>query len=273
MTKIPYRFLMADGTKVQLQGLKGVDLGNHSLRWALASTGEGQPFDFVGIWIDRTWTAIAQDLQKRLHYNGLEVLVSDGESELIQTLRKPGMRLQRCVVHGRRDFPFILYADHLKNKKQTPFINLLDSIPALHFTKESMETLQSKDKSKIRDAIQKTKESFSQIINLLDPEKYPMSRTYITNLSESVYTYLDWWLKKGEWIPHTTNLIENRFSQVKNRIKRIGRRWSDTGLLSWCMATIQKVFYPYQWSMLWKQYLNINKSITLTHLSVSFQWV
>ncbi len=239
----------------------------------MASTGEGQPFDFVGVWIDRTWTAISQDLQKRLHYKGLEVLISDGESDLIQALRKPGMRLQRCVVHGRRDFPFILYADHLKNKKQMPFINLLDSVPALQFTKESMESLQSKDKSKIRAAIQKTKESFSQIINLLDPEKYPMSRTYITNLSESVYTYLDWWLKKGELIPHTTNLIENRFSQVKNRIKRIGRRWSDTGLLSWCMATIQKVFYPYRWDMLWKQYLNINKSITLTHLSVSFQWV
>jgi hypothetical protein len=273
MSKIPYRFLMADATKVQLQGLKGVDLGNHSLRWALASTGEGQPFDFVGVWIDRTWTAIAQDLQKRLHYDGLEVLISDGESELIQALRKPGMRLQRCVVHGRRDFPFILYADHLKNKKQMPFIDLLDSVPALQFTKGSLEILQSKDKSEIRAAIQKTKESFSQIINLLDPRKYPMSRTYITNLSESVCTFLDWWLKKGEWIPHTTNLIENRFSQVKNRIKRIGRRWSDTGLLSWCMATIQKVFYPSRWDMLWKQYLKINKSITLTNLSVSFRWV
>jgi hypothetical protein len=273
MTKIPYRFLMADGTKVRLQGMKGVDLGNHSLSWALASTGEKQPFDFVGIWVDTPWATICQDLQKRLCYKGLEVLISDGESELIRALRKPGMRLQRCVVHARRDFPFFLFIDHLKKKKQAPFVDLLKSVPALQFSSESMEKLQPKDRPKVRAAIQKTKESFSEIINMLSPEKYPTSRTYITNLSESICTFLDWWLKKGEWIPHTTNVIENRFSQVKNRIKRIGRRWSDAGLLLWCLATIQKVYYPNQWDQLWKQYLKINRSITLTHLSVSFQWV
>ncbi|HCU21445.1 MAG TPA: hypothetical protein DF698_00860 [Candidatus Atribacteria bacterium] len=40
LKKIPYRFLMVDGTGVRLQGYKGANLGQGDMRWALASLGE-----------------------------------------------------------------------------------------------------------------------------------------------------------------------------------------------------------------------------------------
>jgi hypothetical protein len=271
MKKIPYRFLMADETKVQLQGFKGKDLGQHPLSWALASTDTNKPFDIVGLWIDQSWTDNAKDLQKRLDYTKLEVLFSDGECKMIDALLKPGMRLQRCVIHGKRDFPYILYADDLKKPAQAPFVDLLKSIPVMQFSNASMEKLSDKDKPKIRTALRKTKESFAELIDML--ENYPRARTYIDNLSQSVATFLDWWLKKGEWIPFTTNRIENHFSQVKNRIKRVGRRWSDTGLLKWCMVTVRKIFYPDDWNMFWQQYLKINKPVSIVEQYVTYQWL
>ena len=76
--KIPYTFLMVDGTGVHLQGPKGIDLGQKEMRWALASTDVNQPFDIVGIWVDRSWKEITDDLQERLDYRNIEVLISDG---------------------------------------------------------------------------------------------------------------------------------------------------------------------------------------------------
>jgi hypothetical protein len=273
MKKIPYRFLMADGTNVHLQGFKGNDLGQRPLCWALASTEESKPFDIVGLWIDRSWKDIAKDLQERLNYKKLEVLFSDGECYLIDALLKPGMHLQRCVIHGKRDFPYILYADHLKKRKQAPLVDFLKSIPVMKFSKTYIETLSDKDRNKIRKALRKTKESFSDLIDMLDPENYPRARSYIFNLAQSVTTFLEWWLKKREWIPFTTNRIENHFSQVKNRIKRIGRRWSDVGLLKWCMVVVLKIFYPSNWDIFWKQYLKINKPISILEQYVTFQWL
>jgi hypothetical protein len=273
MKKIPYRFLMADSTKVHLQGFKGKDLGQHPLCWALASTGENKPFDIVGLWIDRSWKDIATDLQERLDYNKLEVLFSDGECDLAEALLKPGMHLQRCMIHGKRDFPYILYADDLKKPEQKPFVDFLKSIPVMQFSKAYMETLSDKDRPKIRTALRKTKESFADLIDMLNPEQYPHASSYISNLAQSVITFLEWWLKNGEWIPFTTNRIENHFSQMKNRIKRIGRRWSDEGLLKWCMVMVHKIFYPNDWDLFWKQYLKINKPISILDQQVSFQWL
>ena len=273
MKKIPYRFLMADGTMVQLQGFKGKDLGQHPLCWALASTEVNEPFDIVGLWVDRSWADIVKDLQERLDYKKLEVLFSDGECDLIDALLKPGMRLQRCTIHGERDFPYILYADHLKKREQTPLVDLLKSIPVMKFTKAEMEALSEKDRTKVRKALRKTKESFAELIDMLDPEHYPRARTYISNLAQSVVTFLEWWLKNGEWIPFTTNRIENHFSQVKNRIKRIGRRWGDVGLLKWCMVVVRKMFYPNDWDLFWKQYLKINNPLTIEEQYITFQWL
>lgn len=272
MKNIPYIFLMPDGTKVHLQGPGGVDLGQKQMRWALASTGVSQPFDIVGIWIDWSWEKIAKDLKKRLDYEKLQVLISDGEPGM-ENLLTEGMRHQRCIFHGRRDFSFILYQDGFKKDDQQELKRLAASIPALNFSNSQIENISEDDKSKVSDLCQRTEDDFKQLIKMLDPEKYPKARAYIQNLSKSVSTFFHWWLEKNEWIPFTSNIIENRFSQIKNRIRRIGRRWSDQGLLRWLMVVIKKIFTPLDWDFLWKQFLEINKPISLISMNVSYRWI
>jgi len=116
----PFVWLLVDGTKVHLQGKKGQDLGQVEMRWALASEGPGKAFEPVGFWIDTSWKTIRKDLAKRLTYTDLRVLFSDGGPGIVENLLSSQMRDQRCVWHGKHDFPYILYTEGLKKPEQQP---------------------------------------------------------------------------------------------------------------------------------------------------------
>lgn len=268
----PFRFLLVDGTKVRLQGAGAEDLGQAEMRWALASLGSIHRFEPVGFWIHTDWKDIRKDLNRRLNYRKLKVLFSDGGPGIEESLLGPGMKHQRCVWHGKRDFPYLLYADGIKKGEQAPFVEKLESIPALQLTKHQFESLRPEDRPFIEQLVRETKQGFTQLVEALDPQKYPKARVYIQNLMEPVTTFLSWWLQKGEVIPLNTNAIESAFSQVCNRIKRIGRRWSDLGLLNWLKVVFYKIFKPDLWSLQWLGNRKRLPKIKLISLQISFSW-
>ena len=269
----PFRFLMVDGTKVHLQGPKGKDLGQTEMRWALASVGPGKPFEPVGFWIGKGWAAIRQDLEKRLAYGNLEVLFSDGGPGVEENLLAPGMRLQRCLWHGKRDFPYILYQEGLKKAQQEPFKDFLKAIPAFGLTNTRLEQIDSQDYSQIKKLAQETRQGFEGLLKALNAKKYPKAHTYLDNLYQHTMTFFDYFLEKKKWIPLTTNAIESAFSRVTNRIKGIGKRWSDHGLLNWLMLAFRKIFKPKLWPKLWAQFLKVNQKMQLSSLTVAYRWL
>jgi len=273
MKDVPYRFLMVDGTKVHLQGPGGKDLGHKEMRWALASVGPGCPFKPVGFWVDTRWDRIRHELENRLNYGKLEVLFSDGGPGIEENLLAEGMRLQRCLWHGKRDFPFLMYADGLKKAEQQPFKSLFGEIPVFDLTRDRLEKIDPADYQTILELVQQTQRGFEQLLKALDPDKYPAARTYIRNLYQHTMTFLDYWVQNKQWIPLNTNAIESAFSRITNRIKRIGRRWSDRGLLHWLMLALRKIFKPELWTQLWNQYLNINRKIQLTGCKAKYAWI
>ncbi len=271
MKPIPFRFLLADGTKVHLQGPGGKDLGQVEMRWALASLGAGRPFDPVGFWIDKGWGEIRKDLGKRLNYRKLELLFSDGGPGIEENLLRKGMKPQRCLWHGKRDFPYLLYADGFKKDEQASLVEQLQAIPAMNLTKAQLEQLRPEDRPRVEQIADQTQEGFRKLLEVLDEETYPRARTYIQNLIQPVTTFLSWWLKKGEVIPLNTNAIESAFSQVCNRIKRVGRRWSDKGLLNWLQIAFYKIFKPELWNLQWQKTKKIVK-IHLISVQASYFW-
>lgn len=272
LKKVPYRFLMVDGTKVRLQGHRGANLGQGEMRWALASLGEKQPFEPVGFWIDKSWKNIKKDLENRLDYSRLEILFSDGGPGIEEAFLEAGMSHQRCVLHGKRDFSYILYLDGFKKAQQAGLVEKMAAIPVFHFNKERLEQLSPDDVPKVKALQEKTQQGFQDMIALLDPAKYPKARVYVENLSRNVAIFFSWWLEKKTPIPIDTNAIESDFSRVKNRIWSVGKRWSDKGLLNWLQVTMNKVFHPEMWQKLWSQYLSLNPEFQLTSLRVTWKW-
>ena len=266
----PFVWLLVDGTKVHLQGKKGKDLGQAQMRWALASEGVGKPFEPVGFWIDTSWKHIRKDLAKRLNYGKLRVLFSDGEPGIAENLLSRRMRHQRCVWHGKHDFPYILYTDGLKKPDQKPFIDQLKAIAAMGMNKAQLENLKPQDRAHVRQLAHQTEQGFDELLKALEP--YPKARAYIENLVKPVTTFLRWWLQKGETLPLTTNAIESHFSQICNSVKRIGRRWSDRGLLNWLTVCFYKIFKPELWRLQWEDTPRKLVKIRLRSVEATYQW-
>jgi hypothetical protein len=266
-----FRYLLVDGTKVHLPGPAGQDLGKVEMRWGLASLGSLSRFEPVGFWIDKHWARIRKDLEDRLGYEKLELLFSDGGPGIEDSLLREGMKPQRCEWHAKRDFPYLLYADGFKKAEQKPLIEKLRSIPVMNVTQAELEKLRPQDRPLVEQIVEKTQQGFEQLLVALDPQHYPKTRTYIENLVKPVTTFLNWWLEKGELIPFTTNAIENAFSRVSNRIKRVGRRWSEAGLLNWLKITFYKIFKSELWGQLWQNESDSPK-IKLISLQISWHW-
>lgn len=266
-----FRFLLADGTKVHLQGPAGKDLGQVEMRWVMASSGSPSGFEPVGFWLDTGWGEIRKELESRLDYQKLEVLFCDGGPGIEENLLHPGMKPQRCEWHAKRDFPYLLYADGFKKAEQTALLDKLQAIPVMNVTQTKLEALRAEDRAVVEQIVEKTQQGFEQLLQALDPQRYPHTRTYIENLIEPVTTFLHWWLEKGELIPFTTNAIENAFSRVNNRIKRVGRRWSEKGLLNWLKVTFYKIFKPELWTTLWNTERDFTR-IKLISLEISWRW-
>jgi hypothetical protein len=272
MKETPFRFLLVDGTKVHLQGPSGKDLGKAEMRWALASRGPHKRFEPIGFWINTSWAQIYRELQQRLNYQKIKVLFSDGGPGIEENLLQEGMQHQRCQLHGKRDFPYLLYADGAKKAEQTPLVEKLKAIPAMYLTQSQLEPIRQDDRHLVEALAEQTQKGFEELLTVLDPTKYPKARAYIGNLIEPVTTFLRWWLDRKEFIPLTTNAIETAFSQVSNRIKKVGRRWSEHGLLNWLKITFYKIFKPEAWSSIWldnKQPLPLMK---LVSIQTSYSW-
>lgn len=269
---VPYRFLMADGTPIRLQDGRGKSLGKKEMQWVMGSIGEGKPFSLLGFWLDTEWAKIKRELKGIIDYSKIEVLFADGERE-IQALLEEGMDLQRCVLHGEKELFFKLYLDGFKKKKQAPFKKLMAALPVFQLNKARLEKLSLKDRETIEKLADKSRQGLEEIINILTPDKYPQARSYLLNLKEDLFTFFDVWLETGEWIPLTTNALESGFSQVKNRLWSIGKRWTEKGVLNWLRVSLQKIFKPQLWEELWGKYLKINPAFQLVSVEVAYQWL
>jgi len=268
----PFQFLMVDGTKVHLQA-GGYSLGTSELRWAWAAERVGQPFELIGFWVGKDWSAIRRDLDGRLNYRRLRMLFSDGGSGIEESLRSATMDYQRCLVHGKHDFRFLLYADHVKGEKQESFLQLLDQNPLFHLRQADLEALRPEDEPLVRRFVRTIRRGFRELVAALPADKYPKTRTYLENFSHQALAFFDYWLDHQLWVPLTTNIAESGFSRVVNRIKRVGRRWSERGLINWLRIAFRKIFQPDQWTALWRQYLRLHRRLHLVSLRLEYRWV
>ncbi|MFP4081823.1 MAG: hypothetical protein ACLFVG_03585 [Candidatus Aminicenantes bacterium] len=140
-------------------------------------------------------------------------------------------------------------------------------------SKELLEKVLPPDKELVVELVEEIKQGFDKLIKALDPEKYPEARTYIENFSKNALLVFEYWLEGKGWIPLTTNAIESAFSQIVNRVKHVGRRWSDEGLVNWLMIAFRKIYKPALWEELWTKYLKIHKPLRFFKLRVSYVWI
>lgn len=269
MKSIPFTFLMADGTDIKKQGSSGT----MQMRWAWAAEGPGKPFQIVGFWVGQDWTEIRKDLDNRLDYGRLRMLFADGELGIPAALLTDQMQIQRCVWHGIRDFRFILYQDGVKGPDQTPLREAMKANPLWYLKKAELDIYRPEDEARVREKLAVIEKGFEDLLAVLPEEKYPKTRSYVSNFWMVGLTAFRYWLEHHRWPPLTTNQAESGFSRVVNRIKRVGRHWSDKGLVNWLTLALRKIFQPESWEGMWQQYFQLHRGLRLQTLHLDYRWI
>jgi len=262
-----FRYLMADTMKVRLQGGCGRDAGWGDVRVVLAAErGEG-PWIPLGLFVNQSWAEVRRELERLIDYERLEVLISDGEPG-VEALLREGMRHQRCIWHGWRDLSFVLYQDGFRGLENWDLVDLLSEIPLFR--------LSTKDRPRIREKVERILEEsrglWEELLEIFDREVYPRAHSYLKRLGENLFTFLEYFLEKGEWIPNVSNIVENVIGRIKLRVRRIGKRWSERGLIALFRAMARRIFGIESWETFEERWLGAEIRPKLVALEVKYHW-
>jgi hypothetical protein len=201
------------------------------------------------------------------------MLFSAGGAGIEDNLRAGRMDYQRCVWHGHHDFRFLLYADEIIRKDQEKMRDLMSHNPLFYLGQGDLEALTPEDAPRVHKLVAAIRRCFDELLAVLLETKYPKMRTYLMNFSQQALVFFDYWVDHQYWIPLKTNIAESGFSRVVNRIKRVGRRWSEEGLINSMTVAFRKIFHPAMWTSMWRQYLRLHRSLRLSSLRIQYLWI
>lgn len=265
-----YRYLFVDGTGVRIQDWAWTDAGltrffeSSELRIVYASKGLKEPAEVVGRWLkDTSWEEIAKETYHRIRAADIIQLTTDGEDGIEAAFLRPGMRFQRCTTHAWRSFKQSLYLDGLSQDERATFMKKLYSIPVFDCAvKANLESLKPEDRDTIAQQLQKSETDLTELQQFMKNKGYRKAAIYLENLTNPLLSFMRSWLKDGKESPTTNNIPENRFSLIKNRIRSIGKRWSEDGVLRLVDLAIHKLFPGYDWKEFWNQVMPRTNRIT-----------
>ena len=196
-----FRYLMVDGTGARFQSR--TESGNAhfyegEIRFAFAAVNECRPFELVGMWVNRSWGECAKELYGRMSTDRLEALICDGGPGIVEAFMCPGMRVQRCQWHGKRDLSFILYQDGIKKREQQEILKAFDSIPTAGWTKAQVETIRPEDTKELNELRTKILTGLCDLYFLLLSKGYEKAAEYIGNLAQPYVTFINHLIDKNE---------------------------------------------------------------------------
>ena len=262
-----FHHLMADTMKVRLQSGRGRDAGWGEVRVVLAAErGEG-PWIPLGIFVNQSWAEVRRELERLIDYRRLEVLISDGESG-VEALLREGMRHQRCIWHGWRDLSFVLYQDGYRGLENRELVDLLSEIPLFRLRIKNRPCV----KEKVKALLEKSRRLWEELLGVFDREVYPRAHSYLKRLGENLFTFLEYFLERGEWIPNVSNMVENVIGRLKLRVKRVGKRWSERGLIALFRAMARRIFGLERWEAFEERLLGQGLRPRLVGLEMKWQW-
>ena len=263
LCKRNFKYLLVDGTGAKFQDRSENCFYSGEVRFAYASTGDGRPYELVGLWVGKDWKACADELYSRMSTGQLEVLICDGEEGISSAFLRPHIRHQRCQWHALRDLSYILYADDLKKPEQEPIISAFKSIPMVGCTQLDFEELTGESISTVKKIRNEIVKSLKDLAASTIEQGYPTAGTYLQRLAEPFVTCLDHYIDTGNIIPITSNIIERQIGLFKNRYSRIGKRWSEQGLIRWFAIAIRKLLPQFDWKESWKEFYGSKDSVKL----------
>jgi hypothetical protein len=227
----------------------------------------------IGAWIRSSWAQIGREIKKANHPNKklafkpvANILLSDGDRNLIKGLKPLTLHQQRCQWHFVRDFKYAYkYHDKGDDAEAKRLTNeLWDMIQRVEPKNMNLEnTIPDEATLKILAEVKKAEKELEELEIKLKKENLNSAAVYVHNARFQLFNHLRVLLKSGEEVAKVTSRVERFMRELGRRLKRIAHNWSEAGAEIMARILLKKTLDPKGWDDYWKEKMKISGNIEL----------
>lgn len=270
-------FLVADGTGFKRdKNEAGSNRGEVRIVIGYNESGEVIPF---GAWTRASWKDVGRFLKSKNHSSEkikfkpiARTLVTDGEEELVNALKKLANSHQRCLFHMTHELtPLLRYKDIVGKEEAFKISDQLNELLYIDLPEADADPLKSlEDRLKIEIKLKEMTIAIDSFITELKMLGYKKAKTFVENAKAQLFTYINNWIKTGISNPKVTSLVERIMREIKRRIKKIGFKWSEKGAEKMTrLVLLQLSSTKHFWESHWATKMGMNANIKLSFLGVT----
>jgi len=269
--KMRVESLVADGTGFKKKPfIDGSNRGEMKIVIGITKDKKLVPY---GAWGDRSWWKIGSEIKKANHSTDkiafkpiAKMLVSDGEEELIDGLKRLTQEQQRCTWHIPYGLGPLLRKEGVGKEQIQEIKSDLYGIINIELPKKDCQEVKLEDKLELEKRTWEAEKQLDVLINEFLERGYRTAARYLQNAKDKMFSYVRSWLKTGVVHPRVTSQIERMMREIGRRIKKIGHGWSPEGAERITRIIIRRITSPVEWDNHWKEKMRITGNVKLNFL-------
>jgi transposase-like protein len=258
-----YQTLLVDGTGYKRRPQPDKGLNNRGeVRVAIGIEKDGKAVP-LGSWSGKSWQEIGLDLSPSAPEGQklAELLVSDQESGLAESLAELVNRVQPCHWHLVRDLGFKLWKQGAPLLEREQIKGDLAGILALEIPAGEVQTVPLEEKEGWKDQIKKAENQLSDLARNLAEKKYYQVAEYLGQIQKRLFGYLEFWLETGLVAPRTNSFLERLMRELGRRLKKIAFGWSEEGAAKMCRIILRRITDPEEWRLWWEEKMGLADNV------------
>lgn len=246
--------ILADGTGYKRQG---AETTKGDLRLVMGMTNSPRKLVPLGVWVDKSWEEIDQELLKK-RPEGIQppVVVMDGEKGQ-EVLGNLAQDIQRCQWHTSNQLGYFLWRDEVAKEDRDPCLQKLSGLLKIELPSGEYQAIPNELKEQIQGQLIESKQSLEKMIRTFQNKGYHAASSYLRNAAAHTFTIVEKWLELGYMPPKVISLLERVMREMGRRIKKIGASWKEKGLLSVAKVLMTRIYNPQQWKSYWEKLLDL----------------
>ena len=263
--KETFDLLLADGTGFKRRPDQKAGISNRGdLRIALGVDRSGSIVP-LGAFSGKSWEEISATIKGKRNAKEpvANMLVSDGEQGITQSLGRLCGGQQRSHWHLIRDLNFTMWRDDAGKLDRRQMQKKLTAIIGIELPEEDFEMVNDSDKAALNDAVSCAERDLRRLVGKLLDKGYEMAADYLIRASKNMFSYVRRWLKTGIVTPRVSMLIERMMRELARRLKRMAFGWSEEGAAKMARIIIKRFTSAGQWEKYWRDRLRIKNNVML----------
>ncbi len=216
--------VMADGTKTH-----SVYATNNDVRVAITHSNDGRT-KLLGLAVNRGWETIPKPSEPH-------VLVSDGETSIVNNLASDPDHMQLDLIHAEKEALFKLWGERMPLEQRQEVSREMSRI-LFTLVNSVKKHRQDGDMDAIEARVESTLKELNELAENLQMGGYTRASEFISQNAKLMVTFAKLAII-GIEIPYTSNAIERLMGAIARRCKHGWMHWSTRGLenILWILLT------------------------------------